>query len=331
MIIDNHHILGGKKMKKNASNNRKQDSRAFTRYEMNSYIMSEKDMSSPYVANYYAAKQQRRQYVSAREYYDQYDPIESGINVGKAKTRPKELKAKRTAVVIIMLILVLAYVAVAALSFFNVMPQYTSLFVKNPGVVIAAPVEEEATEEEAEAAGEEATEEETTAEEEATEEESTEEAISLTNRDIIMGFVKSFVEMPAEESHFYNDAMSTVKEAGIVNKIAYYALPISYVLALLLAVVQLIGLLIATFSHKRMGALFIICSIFMFILNVVVIATGYIWSAGTNFAYITNYITFIAKELIPIQLGIGGIASLGISLLLLIFSFFAYRSKKKVG
>lgn len=317
-------------MGKKASNNIKQDSRAFTRYEMNSYIMSEKDMSSPYVANYYAAKQQRRQYVSAREYYDQYDPIESGINVGKAKTRPKELKAKRTAVVIIMLILVLAYVAVAALSFFNVMPQYTSLFVKNPGVVIAAPAEEEATEEEAEAAGEEATEEETTAEEEAIEEESTEEAISLTNRDIVMGFVKSFVEMPAEESHFYNDAMSTVKEAGIVNKIAYYALPIAYVLALLIAIVQLVRLLIAAFTPKR-RKLFILGSILLFVLNIVVVATGYIWSAGTNFAYITNYITFIAKELIPIQLGIGGIASLGISLLLLIFSFFAYRNKKKVG
>lgn len=322
-------------MGKKASTQNRQDQRDFARYGTNSYVMNKRDMSSPYVANYYAAKQQRQQYVVAQKNrpirgYDQYDSIESGRNVGKAKTRPKELRAKRGAIVIIMLILMVAYVAVAALSFFNVLPQYTSVFVKNPGVVIAAPAEEEATEEEAEAAGEEETGEETTAEEEATEEESTEEAISLTNRDIVMGFVKSFVEMPAEESHFYNDAMSTVKEAGIVNKIAYYALPIAYVLALLIALVQLVRLLIAAFTPKR-RKLFILGSILLFVLNIVVVATGYIWSAGTNFAYITNYIPFIAKELIPVQLGIGGLISLGISLLSLIFSFFAYRSKKKVG
>lgn len=324
-------------MGKKASTHSRQDQRDFARYGTNSYVMNKRDMSSPYVANYYAAKQQRQQYVVAQKNrpirgYDQYDSIESGRNVGKAKTRPKELRAKRGAIVIIMLILMVAYVAVAALSFFNVLPQYTSIFVKNPGVVIVAPAEEEETEEEAaEAAGEEATgEEETTAEEETTEEESTEEAISLTNRDIVMGFVKSFVEMPAEESHFYNDAMSIVKEAGIVNKIAYYALPIAYVLALLIALVQLVRLLIAAFTPKR-RKLFILGSILLFVLNIVVIATGYIWSAGTNFAYITNYIPFIAKELIPIQLGIGGLISLGISLLSLIFSFFAYRSKKKVG
>jgi hypothetical protein len=304
--------------------------------------MNDRDMSSPYVVNYYASRQQRQEYLAAQK-YDQYDEIESGRNVGRAKTRPKELRSKRVAIIVIMIILLVAYVALAALSFFNVLPQYTSTFVKNPGVVLAAPAEEttdeEATEEETEAEAaaedEEGGEEDVTAEEETTEEEeattSTTEPIQLSNRDIIMGFVKSFTQMPAEESHFYKDAMSQVGTADTVTKIAYYALPVAYALALLAAVVQLIGAIIAAFSRNRLKALFVILSIVMLVMNILVIFAGYVWSAGTDFTYIANYIPFIAKQLIPIQLGMGGLISLGISLLVFIFSFFTYRSKKRVG
>ena len=80
------------------------------RASRNTYVMNNRDMSSPYVANYYAARAQRQEFKPqpmpamqrqqrprVEEYYDD---LERGVNVGKAKTRTKQLKPKRGFIVI---------------------------------------------------------------------------------------------------------------------------------------------------------------------------------------------------------------------------------------
>jgi len=263
----------------------------------NSYLLSNRDMSSPYVANYVAAKSQRmeaRAQISRNSYKraESYDDLESGRGAGGAKTRTLPMKSKRGFFVILLLVLVLAYVAVAALSFFAVMPEYTSLFSKTP-VNEGDP------------------------------------RIEISDRDVVMGFVKSFMPDLAEASYFYDECMVNISTVGTVEMIAYYALPIAFALGLIIAVVFLVRLLVAAFTPKR-RKLFVLSGILMLVMNLLVVFAGFIWAAGMNFAEIMNFIPFVATVSLPIMLAYGGIIMLGISLLVFIFSFFAYRSKKKV-
>lgn len=261
----------------------------------NSYVLSQRDMASPYVANYYAAKSQRQQTNVERNTYrrpENYDSLESGRGARQAKTRTRPMKVKRGFFVVLLLILVLAYVAVAALSFFNVMPEYTAIF-KKPAVLEG------------------------------------DLDTNIIDRDIIMGFVRAFVPTIVEQSYFYDECMANIATVGMVDKIAYYALPVAFALGLVIAVIFLIRLLVAAFSPKR-RRFFVLSGILMLVMNLLVVFGGFIWAAGMDFAQIMNFIPFVATVPLPLMLAYGGIILLGISLLVFIFSFFAFRSRKKV-
>lgn len=270
---------------------------AQTRTSANSYPMSQRDVSSPYVANYYAAKTQRmesRAEISRNAYRrpENYDNLESGNGAGGANTRTRPMRAKRGIFVILMLILVLAYLTVAALSFLAVLPEYTALFSK-------APVNEE------------------------------DARITISDKDIIMGFVKSFMPELEETSYFYDECMANIGVVGTVDKIAYYALPVAFAVGLVVALIFLVRLVISALTLKR-RKLFVLSGLLMVIMNILVVFAGFVWAAGMEFAQIANFIPFVAVDPLPLMLAYGSIIMLGVSILVFIFSFFAFRSKKKV-
>ena len=109
--------------------------------------------------------------------------------------------------------------------------------------------------------------------------------------------------------------------------IAYYALPVVLVLGALIAVIFFIRALVALFTTKR-RKLFIFSSVLMLLLSIAGIVCGFIWS-GADWSEIAGFIPFGGD--LAMQVGYGYLILAGMSLLSLIASIFAFRSKKRLS
>lgn len=241
----------------------------------NQYSQTKKEKASPYNLAYLAAWNLRP------KYEDPYVPV---------VVRPGE--PKRNVILILLCVLMVAIIAVFALSYFVVLPDYTALFEK---------------------AGQ--------------GEGGTDKAIALD--DIINSTLRKLAlgaaDLDAAELDFYTDCLQNVESLEIEFMIAYYALPVSIILTAVIAIYVLIkGLSAITTRMKRKKFSYIILLQLLFSLLGVV--SGFVWSRVA----VADFINFITGSAATLALGIGYIIVIGIEILALVLSFFAYKSRAQI-
>ncbi|HHX48801.1 MAG TPA: hypothetical protein GX709_00155 [Clostridiales bacterium] len=296
----------------------------------NRFYVDERDMNSPYLQSYYAARSAKPVFVNkptADAYMEKQEPQPVENKKAKKAKQPAkgQKKVKRNGFVILTLILVLLLVVYLVLSFVGIdaIADYTSIAVK-----VTLPEEEDA--------------------------EAIVENIDL--KDIVMGTVESFSkksddpeeaeaaeaveteteteeEAVSEEEGFiyYSDRMANVAALDTAGKASAYGLPIGLLVFAITAVIFLIRLIVSAFTPKR-RKLFIFSGIMLLIFGIVTDLFLYMWSAGTDFSKFGEFIYVFAQEsTLTIQAGIGALVLVILPLLITITSIFCFRSKKKYG
>ncbi|HOB63896.1 MAG: hypothetical protein GX095_05045 [Clostridiales bacterium] len=205
---------------------------------------------------------------------------------------PRPGEPKRLGILIVLCILMVALIAVLALSFLEIVPDYTALFTK-----VGA-------------------------------EEGAEGDTLIGVSDIVYSTLRKLgmgaTDVDPSELIFYTDCLENIDAVGTSFMIAYYALPVSIILTLVIAIYVFIkGIAGVSARMKRRKFTYIIFLQLLFTLLGLV--SGFVWS-GVQLAEIMNYITGSAS----FNLGIGFYALIGIEVLALIFSFFAYKSKAQI-
>ena len=296
----------------------------------NEYLVTKRDMASPYYKQYCEARNaykpvdessfKRAPVVSS--YFDQ-EPEEAvnenqGKKVKKEKVKRQRTKgtmkrARRGFMVFLVMLFALLYVAVGALSFLqlDMLEDYNSYFAMFTKVEEVYP--EGATIEQIEN-GEVECEYVTT---------------PVYLNDVVMSFVAMLTgeEVEAGTYYFYDECLAFIDSAETMDMIAFYALPVVMVLGLVVALIFFIRALVTLCTPKR-RKLFILSSVLMIVLSIVGILAGFIWS-GLEFADAMVFLNVMSVAA-PMQVGYGYLIMTVLSLLTLVASLFAFRSKKKV-
>ena len=294
----------------------------------NEYLITKRDMSSPYYKAYCEAKASRRpaqapqNRVSVLNSYFDSEPEEvvnetQGRKVRKEKVKRQRTKgtmkrARRGFMVFLVMLFALLYVVVGALSFLQMeaLDEYNSYL--NMFTKVEEVVPEGATLEQIENGD-------------------AEYEYVYTNigaNDVIMSFAKMFMGDSIEgDYYFYNECLALIDGAETMNMIAYYALPVVLVLGIVIALIFFIRAFVSLCTSKR-RKLFVLSSILMLVLSIIGIFAGFFWS-GLEFADAMVYLNVMAPAA-PLQVGYGYLIMTVLSLLALIASLFAFRSKKKV-
>lgn len=278
----------------------------------NEYILTRRDMSAPYFSAFCAARSQgpvskkapvMRPVTAAQQaqpYYedDYYEAPQQNASrpakkASRRSTKGSAKPARRFFFVLLIVLFLVVYIAVAALNYLN-MDALSDYY----------------------------------------------EYLSLFNRtegdtvvyigveDIVMSFAGMFVDsIDTSEYLFYNECLANIDSADTMNMIAYYALPVVLVLGVLIAVIFFIRALVALFTTKR-RKLFIFSSVLMLLLSIAGIVCGFIWG-GADWGEIAGFIPFGGD--LAMQVGYGYLILAGMSLLSLIASIFAFRSKKRLS
>ncbi len=172
-----------------------------------------------------------------------------------------------------------------------------------------------------------------TSEEDTSEQESAEAAAEETDAadeaaDAVADDTADAEEETQEEKHyfFYDEYMSKVGEAGTMQKIAYYGLPIVLALGVLIALIFFIRALVCLCTTKR-RKLFIFSAIMMLVMTLLGVVFGFMCT-GAEWSQFVSFVTF--KNELSLQLGYGYVIMAGLSVLTLIASCFTFRSKKVV-
>lgn len=294
----------------------------------NEYLVSKRDMSSPYYKSYCESRLSRRpaqipaNRVSVLNSYFDTEPEQvvnenQGKKVKKEKVKRQRTKgtmkrARRGFMVFLVTLFTLLFVAVGALSFLQLdmledYNSYLALFNKVEEVVPEGVTLEQIENGEAEY-------------------EYVTTAIGLD--DVVMSFAKMFMGDSIEgDYYFYNECLALIDGAETMDMIAYYALPVSLALGLIIALVFFIRAFVSLCTPKR-RKLFVLSSVLMLVLSIVGIFCGFIWS-GLEFADAMVFLN-VLEIAAPMQVGYGYLIMTVLSLLTLIASLFAFRSKKKV-
>ncbi len=282
------------------------------------YVLTQRDVSTPYFKRYVAAHEARLQREANREplqpsqYFEEPEEevkVKKTKKVKKSKVKRQRTKgtmkrARRGFMVFLVMLFALLYVAVGALSFLQLdmlsdYNKYFDLFTKVEETVPAT--------------------DETDAEYTYT---------SITLEDVVMSFAKMIMGDGIEGEYiFYNECLATIEAAETMDMIAFYALPVVFVLGIVIALIFFVRALVSLCTPKR-RKLFVLSSILMLILSVLGIFCGFLWS-GLEFAEIMVYLNVLTPQA-PMQVGYGSLIMTVLSLLALIASLFAFRSKKKV-
>lgn len=288
----------------------------------NEYLVTKRDKSSPYYKSYCESRATRTpaklpaNRASVLNSYFDTEPEEfvnenQGKKVKKQKVKRQRTKgtmkrARRGFIVFLVMLFALLYVVVGALSFLQLdmleeYNSYVNMFTKveeTPAVDDTAEVTYEA-------------------------------GAGISAKDVIMSFAQKIMgnDKIEGEYYFYNECLATIDSAETVNMIAYYALPVVMVLGILVAVIFFIRALITLCTPKR-RKLFILSSVLMLVLSIVGILCGFIWS-GMEYSGIMAYLN-VMQLAAPMQVGYGYLIMTVLSLLALIASLFAFRSKNKV-
>ena len=294
----------------------------------NEYLVTSRDMSSPYYKSYCESRAARSpaqlpaNRASVLSSYFDAEPEEvvnenQGKKVKKEKVKRQRTKgtvkrARRGFMVFLVMLFALLYVVVGALSFLQMeaLDEYNSYF--NMFTKVEEVIPEGATLEDIEN-GEIAYEYVTT---------------NVGLDDIVMSFAKMFMGDSIEgDYYFYNECLALIDGAETMNMIAYYVLPVALVLGIVIALIFFIRALVSLCTPKR-RKLFVLSSVLMLVLSVVGIFCGFMWS-GLEFGSIMLFVNVMAPAA-PLQVGYGYLIMTILSLLALIASLFAFRSKKKV-
>lgn len=294
----------------------------------NEYLITKRDMSSPYYKAYCEAKASRRpaqapqNRASVLNSYFDSEPEEvvnetQGKKVRKEKVKRQRTKgtmkrARRGFMVFLVMLFALLYVVVGALSFLQMEAldeynSYLNMFTKVEEVVPEGVTLEQIENGDAEY------------------------EYVYTNigaNDVIMSFAKMLMGDSIEgDYYFYNECLALIDGAETMNMIAYYALPVVLVLGIVIALIFFIRAFVSLCTSKR-RKLFVLSSILMLVLSIIGIFAGFFWS-GLEFADAMVYLNVMAPAA-PLQVGYGYLIMTVLSLLALIASLFAFRSKKKV-
>lgn len=261
----------------------------------NQYLQTKKEKASPYNLSYLAAWNLRPRFE------DPFVPV-----------APRQGEPKRSFVLVLIAVMMVLLIAALALSYLAVMPEYTALFQKP--AISGTDIEEEEADEEAEV------------DEEA---EDIEGDITISLDDIINSTLRKLAigaaDVETADLHFYTDCLENIDELETPYMIAYYALPVSMVLTAVIAIYVLIKAISGIAGRmKRKKFTYIILLQLLFSLFGVV--SGFVWS-GVAVADIMSYITGSSL----LVLGIGYLALLGIEVVALVLSLFAYKSKAQIS
>ena len=268
--------------------------------------------------------------------------------VEPAAAKPK--RARRFVPVLLIVLFTLLYIAVLGLSYLNLdaLADYNGYFAMYEGnpdaeeLVVDTESTEETGAENAEAATEntdadtdadtDGTEEGTTAGTDATEgsEDVAEpEMVKVGVEDIVMSFVAMFVDsIDGTQYYMYNEFYADISTADTVTMIASYAMPVLLALAALTTVIFFIRALVALFTPKR-RKLFVLSAVLMLVFTLLSAVCAFLMVAGMNFSVVMNFLTMDYS--LALQLGYGTIILLALSLITLIMTFFAFRSRKKIS
>lgn len=237
----------------------------------NNYLQGRKEMASPYNLSYTAAWVQRPKYA------DPYIPV-----------APRLKEPKRAFILILIMVLMAALIAVLALSYLAILPDYSAMFSK-AGAAEGDP------------------------------------AILIGVNDIVNSTLRKFgigaADVDASTLIFYTDCLSGVDGLELAYMIAYYAMPVALILTLVIAVYVLIKAIGGLAGHmQRKKFVYIIFLQLLFTLLGAV--SGFVWSK----AALADFMGFLTGGT-SISLGIGYLALLGVEVVALILGFFAYKSK----
>ena len=268
--------------------------------------------------------------------------------VEPAAAKPK--RARRFVPVLLIVLFTLLYIAVLGLSYLNLdaLADYNGYFAMYEGnpdaeeLVVDTESTEETGTESAEAATEntdadtdantDGTEEGTAAGTDATEgsEDVPEpEMVKVGVEDIVMSFVAMFVDsIDGTQYYMYNEFYADISTADTVTMIASYAMPVLLALAALTTVIFFIRALVALFTPKR-RKLFVLSAVLMLVFTLLSAVCAFLMVAGMNFSVVMNFLTMDYS--LALQLGYGTIILLALSLITLIMTFFAFRSRKKIS
>ena len=270
--------------------------------------------------------------------------------VEPAAAKPK--RARRFVPVLLIVLFTLLYIAVLGLSYLNLdaLADYNGYFAMYEGnpdaeeLVVDTEATEETGAENAEAATEntdadtdantDGTEEGTAAGTDATEGSEDEdvpepEMVKVGVEDIVMSFVAMFVDsIDGTQYYMYNEFYADISTADTVTMIASYAMPVLLALAALTTVIFFIRALVALFTSKR-RKLFVLSAVLMLVFTLLSAVCAFLMVAGMNFSVVMNFLTMDYS--LALQLGYGTIILLALSLITLIMTFFAFRSRKKIS
>lgn len=196
---------------------------------------------------------------------------------------------KRLFCVIIITVLMAALLVATVLSFMQVLPDYTGLFTK-------------------------------------IDVDNAENNVNIGVDDVIYGSLRKIFSLETEgDSVFYNDCLYDIENASTAQMIAYYALPVSLILMVVIAIYILIKAFVACFTPKRRKFSYI--SLLLILFTLIGVVSGIVWNGqALELDSILGFFTFASAN---ISIGIGYFIIIGIEIIAWIFSMCAYRSKKK--
>ncbi|HIU60486.1 MAG TPA: hypothetical protein IAB05_03720, partial [Candidatus Stercoripulliclostridium merdigallinarum] len=155
------------------------------------------------------------------------------------------------------------------------------------------------------------------------------EMVKVGVEDIVMSFVAMFVDsIDGTQYYMYNEFYADISTADTVTMIASYAMPVLLALAALTTVIFFIRALVALFTPKR-RKLFVLSAVLMLVFTLLSAVCAFLMVAGMNFSVVMNFLTMDYS--LALQLGYGTIILLALSLITLIMTFFAFRSRKKIS
>lgn len=242
-------------------------------------------LASPYYKNYLQAKQ-ASEMVQPKDIYA--ESILSGE--GRLQRESGITYRRRKGFLGIIAIFMVVILAIAALGYFNVLPEYVSAFVKEDGGAV--------------------------------------EYVDAT--DPVLGALVKFVDMDFSSIFYDEALADVENADNIGATIAFYGMPIAMALALILALIILITALVAmgkralSKGYVAKKTKFGFLSILLFVLTLFVAAAGIVWNgAGLN-----EIVEFFTGDSSYIQAGYGLYGLVGLSLLSLLCNLCAFKKVK---
>ncbi len=281
--------------------------------EHKKYDVTKKGKATPYYLTYLSA-------YNRRPFYE--EPAEPVI-VDNRKL------PKRTGVIIAMLVVSLLIVAFMAVGFLGFLPESMDSITALYGKATDSTTEivDDTTDTDIGLEEVSDTDTEADADADADTEEDVEETVASYSYigidDIVKSTFKKFGLLETEEELvFYNECLANIDNAETNIMLAYYAIPVSIALTIIVALYIVIKSIIALCSAKRSSFSYI--SLILLLFSLLGVFGGVVWNAEP----LASVLYFFTMNGLNMVLGLGYVIVLVLEIVLLICSLFAYRSKK---